>query len=306
MLPLNRTEERNDHKSISLATNSSKNHSTIQNLRTLLGFDEPWIVGVLNITPDSFSDGGEFYNVERAVSQGIRLRANGAHVVDIGAESTGPGNSAVSAEEEQSRLLEVVTTLAPIVPLSIDTYKASTARFCLEKGACIINDVSALRADKGMVSVISEFDAFVVLMYSKENGASPHVSKSPKVYKDIIAEISKFLSERIEFALKNGISEDKIILDPGMGGFLSPDPKYSWEVLRRFEELTDKFSDFPFMIATSRKGFLGGEITERDPVSQLTAMDALTKGAKLIRTHNVKMCSDFLQCQAVIQKDDSL
>ncbi|MCB0318315.1 MAG: dihydropteroate synthase, partial [Bdellovibrionales bacterium] len=252
------------------------------------------IFGILNITPDSFSDGGKFFDAEKAINHAKQLIADGADVLDIGGCSTGPGSKQISIQEEISRLEPVVKDLANLTKLSIDTYQSKVADLCLSLGASIINDISAMRADPEMLAVIKAHNARVVLMYSKEDGKSPHISESKKEYINLVDEIKTFLSNKIEFALKSGILEDKIILDPGMGQFLSSNANYSWELLSKLSELTQTFKNFPMLIGTSRKGFLGGELVNRDPVSQLTALNAVTKGVRYVRTHNVKMFKEFL------------
>ncbi len=261
----------------------------------------PQIIGVLNVTPDSFSDGGKFLEVEEAISHGKKLFQDGADIIDIGGEATGPGSSPVSNEEEIKRVADIITSLAREGVVSVDTYKAKTAEVALQNGAQIINDVSALRADPELAFVIKQFNSKVILMYSKEADNHPHASSSIKEYDDVVDTISFFLEERISYALQCGIPCEQIILDPGMGQFISIDGKYSWEVLKRFNELIERFSEHSFLVATSRKGFLGGTLEEREPLSQLTALHAYHKGASYIRTHNPKMMSEFLVADKQLQ-----
>lgn len=251
-------------------------------------------MGTLNCTPDSFSDGGLFTDTSTATAHAEKLFAEGAHLLDIGGESTAPGRAPVDAESELARIEPVVAKLASRFFLSIDTYKRSVAERCLSLGARLINDVTALRAEPEIADVVREHEAYVVLMYSHQDGDKPQVAQGEAEYEDIIETIASFLSRRVEFALSQGIQESRIVLDPGMGGFLSPNPKYSWELIRRFPELRERFLDFPFLIGTSRKGFLGGAVQERDPASQLSALFAVQGGADIIRTHNVGMANEFL------------
>ena len=253
------------------------------------------IMGILNTTPDSFSDGGSFLDKEKATKQAKKLLADGAHIIDIGGESTGPGAEKVNLEEELSRTIPVIESLARICTVSIDTYKSSVADKALCLGAKIVNDVTALRADPEMKHVVANHKAKVVLMYSKQDASTPHASKEARNYQDVILEISEFLDQQVSQALAAGVSENNIILDPGMGGFVSPDPKYSWEILERLEELSERFKNFEILIGTSRKGFLGGDISKRDPISALTALSAATKGANIIRTHNAQLTKEFLE-----------
>jgi len=252
-------------------------------------------MGTLNCTPDSFSDGGQFPDSTAAVKEGKTLVSDGAHLLDIGGESTAPGRTPVDSDTELARIQDVVATLSAVVPVSVDTYKASVAEKCLSLGASVINDVTALRADAALAEVIREHQAALVLMYSKQAGDTPQADSTEKEYQDVVETICNFLSERVEFALSKGIKESQIILDPGMGGFLSPNPKYSWEVIRRMPEIEERFAGFPILIGTSRKGFLGGSLESRDPSSQLSALLAYESGADILRTHNVGMAVEFVR-----------
>ena len=269
--------------------------------RSSLGTDPPYVVGVLNVTPDSFSDGGTFLTVDEAISHAKALRSAGADIIEVGGESTRPGSKAISEKEEMARVLPIVEALAPTMFISVDSYKSQTAEACLKVGAKMVNDISAFRADPKMGEVISKHGASVVLMYSKETGSSPHVSESKKDYKDVVKEIVEFLLQRIDLCVKCAIDPDKIIIDTGMGRFLSHDPKYSWEVLQRYEEFKLIAEKAPLLIATSRKGFLGGDLKDRDTVSQLTALIACERGASFIRTHNVMMAREFLNLEAAVE-----
>ena len=262
-------------------------------LSAVLKKPPPWIVGILNITPNSFSDGGQYLTPELATNKALQMIDEGADIIDIGGESTGPGASTISSSEEISRINKVVSELSKNCVVSIDTYKSETAKICLDLGAKIINDVSSLRADHELAKVVKEYQAYLILMFNKD-GPLPHATNKVKDYKNVISEISEFLTERISHATSNGIKKENLILDSGMGKFVSHSEKYSFEVLKNFNKLTNNFSDFPFLIGTSRKGFLGGNLDERDPPSQYAAMKAVESGAKLIRTHNVKMCREFL------------
>ncbi len=252
-------------------------------------------MGILNVTPDSFSDGGKYFNKEEAIIGAEKFALEGAAIIDIGGESSRPGSKSLSAEEELLRIEDIVFTLAPRFTISIDTYKSRTARRCLELGAKIINDISALRAEPDLAKVVKAAGSYIVLMHSKESDSRPLATKENKDYQNLILEVSEFLLRRADFALKTGIAENKIILDPGMGGFLSPNPKYSWELLENLEILIEKIKPFPLLLGTSRKGFLGGKLEERDPLSQLTALSASLKGASIIRTHQPRMFKQFFE-----------
>jgi dihydropteroate synthase len=269
--------------------------STDRNLALsgMLSGPPPWLMGVVNITPDSFSDGGLHLSPSSAVKAVNAQHSAGAAVIDIGGESTRPGSKHVPAEEELRRVEPAVLAAAKLHVLSIDTYKAKVARRCLELGARMVNDVSALRADPEMGRTVADHGAFVVLMHNKQPPDKPHASDTPRAYKNVVAELCDFFKERIDAALKDGIAINRIIIDPGVGMFLSHDPAYSWEVLERFEEFTAL--GLPLLIGTSRKGFLGLHPEDRDPLSALTSLAAAAKGAAILRVHNVAMAGDFIR-----------
>ncbi len=262
-------------------------------LRARLGSSAPWIAGIVNLTPDSFSDGGQIPNQQAARECIEKLRTDGAQIIDIGGESTGPGRKPVSSAAELARIEDAVGEAAKKCFVSVDTFKARTAQRCIELGAQMINDVSALRFDPEMPQLIAESGAFIVIMFSKEDDASPHATLRAQTYQDVVEHISRFLEERVEYALRCGIRKEQIILDPGMGAFVSTLPGYSWEILRRFGELRRRFADFALLVGTSRKSFLGGELNARDPLSQLTGLAAHLEGADIIRTHNPAMAREF-------------
>ena len=262
-------------------------------LVNLLGGGAPWLMGVVNVTPDSFSDGGRHLAADAAVAHGRRLVADGAHLLDLGGESTAPGSRPITSDEELERIEPVVRALAGEVVLSIDTYHAATASRCIELGAAVVNDVSALRADPEMAAVVRDLRPVLVMMHAKD-GPLPHATDRPARYDDVVADVADWLSARVDVALAAGIDADQIVVDPGWGKFLSLEPAHSWEVLARFEQLVARLAPIPVLVGTSRKGFLGGRLAERDPVSQLTALVAAEKGAALIRTHEVRMAAQFL------------
>lgn len=252
------------------------------------------LVGILNVTPDSFSDGGHYLEPESAIQHAQALLEDGADIVEVGGESTRPGSTPVADEAEWGRIRPVIAAIAPKVKVSIDTYKASVADRALKMGAAIINDVSALRADTDMARVIADHGAQVVLMYSKEKSL-PHVTEREPRYTDLVGSIRDFLEERVAFAEQHGIKRSQIIIDPGLGRFLGKDPSYSWTVLRELPRLAEL--QLPILIGTSRKGFLGVSNTpmhDRDAVSQLTALGAYLNGATYLRTHNVLLAKHFL------------
>ncbi len=262
-------------------------------LTGITGSPPPWIMGVLNVTPDSFSDGGRYERFEAAVARAREMCAEGAAIVDVGGESTAPGSRPLDAETELSRIRPVVAALASEIPLSVDTYHARTAAACLALGARIINDVSALRADPALARVVAEAGAVLMMMHAKD-APLPHAGDRPAHYRDPVAEIADFLLRRVDVALAAGIAPERIVLDPGWGRFVSLDPAHSWELLRRFEELAERLAPFPLLVGVSQKGFLGVPMAERPPLSQLAALHALERGAALVRTHHPRMMRRFL------------
>src|SRR4029453_9712560 len=198
-------------------------------------FEERWqrpsVMGVLNVTPDSFSDGGFFVDPEAAVEHGRRLLAEGAALVDVGGESTRPGADPVSAEEEVARVGPVLEGLSGL-PVSIDTSKAGVARRALELGAELVNDVTALRGDPGMAEVVADADAFMCLMHMQ---GEPRTMQEAPQYDDVVSDVLAFLEERLAFAVENGIAVERMAVDPGIGFGKTADQNL--ELLRRLEEL---------------------------------------------------------------------
>lgn len=252
-----------------------------------MDFSKPKIMGVLNITSDSFSDGGKY--ISDFGSHISDLIKEGAGIIDVGGESTGPGSKDVSLEEEMKRVKPVIdyvaeNKLTEKVLFSIDTYKSEVAEHALENGFQIVNDVTALRGDPAMIGVLVKYQPYAILMYSKDD--TPRTTTEFVEYDDVIATIKTFLLERISTLVQAGFPEDKIIIDPGMGMFVSANPKYSFEIIERLGEL--KQLSYPILVGVSRKSFLGGKIEDRDPDSVKWSMKALQNGASILRIHNVK------------------
>lgn len=251
------------------------------------------IMGILNITPDSFSDGGLFFTKRKALKHAKKLIEDGADIIDIGGESTGPGSKKVNQESELKRILWIIKEIKKIknIPISIDTYNSKTAEACLNAGADIINDVSGLRGDKKMASVAAKYNCPIVIMYSKDK--TPRTTIKNKSYKDVIKEISSFFQERLEFAKAAGIKKTNIILDPGMGHYISSNRKYSFEIISRLSEF--KKLKTPILVGISRKSFIGGaKPEERDNASAALSLIAYLNGARIIRTHNVKSVKNLI------------
>ena len=269
-----------------------------------LGFPPARVMGILNVTPDSFSDGGKFFSVEAAVEQAMRMVEEGADFIDVGGESTRPFSSAVSVNEELDRVIPVIEELRKRTNclISVDTYKSEVAQEALEAGAHIVNDIYALRHNEDMAEVIRQYDASVVLMHMK---GTPSDMQSDPSYNDVIKEIFLFLRERSNEALEAGIPKDKIMVDPGIGfGKRLCD---NLEIIR----CTGAFSSlgYPVLIGPSRKGFIG-QITGRpmqERSSGTVAVSALAAfaGADVLRVHDVgEVISGLKMTEAVINHLD--
>jgi len=245
------------------------------------------VMGILNITPDSFSDGGHYSDPAAAVDRALEMVAQGADIIDIGGESTRPGAAPVQAEEEIRRTVPVIKKLREQsdVLLSIDTMKADTATRALEAGADIINDVSALEADPGMVDVAAEMQAGVVLMHMK---GSPQTMQNHPDYESVVREVSVYLSERINFALEHGVARNRIAIDPGIG--FGKTVEHNLELLRALPRLEE--CDAPLLAGVSRKSFIGKILNRENPMERRAgslgaAAWAVMRGAHIIRTHDV-------------------
>lgn len=245
------------------------------------------IMGVLNVTPDSFSDGGKFFGLEKALSQSLKMVEEGADIIDIGGESTRPSSVPVSLEEEEKRVLPVIEALAKkiTVPISIDTYKSQIARKALESGAEMINDISGLRFDSEMVKVVSRYNVPVIIMHIK--GTPQNMQENP-YYENVIKEIKDYFEERINLATASGISEENIILDPGIGfGKRFEDNLVVLKNLKEFKKL-----EKPLLLGLSRKSFIGKildlPVEERLEGSLAALAYSIMQGAHIVRVHDVK------------------
>lgn len=246
------------------------------------------VMGVVNATPDSFSDGGRFANPEEAVRHGLRLAEEGADILDVGGESSRPGAAPVSPEEEIRRVVPVVEGLAGKVPIpiSVDTTKAQVARAALGAGAEIVNDISAMRFDGEMAAVAAEYGAVVVLMHMK--GTPRDMQKGDLSYRDLCGEIMAYLRESIGRAVSGGVDPERIMIDPGIGfGKSTEDNLRLLKYLREFRSLGR-----PILVGTSRKAFIGritgGEATDRLEGTAATVTAAIMNGAHVVRVHDVR------------------
>ena len=250
------------------------------------------VVGILNVTPDSFSDGGRYPDVEAAVAAGVEMVRQGADVVDVGGESTRPGAAAVSAAAELERVLPVIRGLRQRTPapISIDTYKAEVARRALEAGADIVNDISALRFDPDMAGLVAAEDVPVVLMHMK---GRPRTMQVAPRYRDVVREVAAFLRERVAHAVGRGIAPDRVMVDPGIG--FGKNLEHNLALLRHLGSLAEPGR--PVLVGLSRKSFLGrlldaGTAPGAAPSGRLEgslagAAAAVLAGAHMVRVHDV-------------------
>ena len=262
---------------------------------------QPLIMGVVNVTPDSFYDGGRYLDTEAAVAHAVRLVEEGADLLDVGAESTRPGADAVNEVEERRRVIPVVTAVAKAVtvPISIDTSKAAIAREALDAGAVLVNDVTALRGDSAMVDVVARSGAGIVLMHM--HGTPRTMQQAPR-YNDVVEEISVFFEERIHFAMTHGIVRRQIILDPGIGfGKLLVHNLTLLAQLRCFE-----IFECPLLVGVSQKAFLGQlldrPVQERQWGTAAAVAMAVDRGAGILRVHDVRAMKDVVQVAAAISQ----
>ena len=243
-------------------------------------------MGIVNVTPDSFSDGGVNFRPEDAVASARRMLDEGAAIVDVGGESTRPGSEGVSVDEELRRIVPVLEQLAGL-PISIDTAKAQVARRALELGDEIVNDVTALRADPEVAEAAAEADAYVCLMHMQ---GEPRTMQASPAYEDVVSEVKAFLEERIGLAVEAGIREDRILVDPGIG--FGKTVEHNFELIRRLDELAALGR--PVVVGFSRKSSLGRILGDPEaktgPLSAsiAAAVAAYERGATILRVHDVK------------------
>ncbi|MBD3328573.1 dihydropteroate synthase, partial [Candidatus Peregrinibacteria bacterium] len=246
--------------------------------------DKPLLMGILNVTPDSFSDGGKYNHIDQAMSRVEKMIDEGVDIIDIGGESSGPDSKEVSLQEELERVMPVFEKIRTQfnIPLSVDTYKHQVALHALQVGVNMINDVTAFRGDEQMATVLADYDVPVVLMYSKDPNA--RTTRKNVEYDDVVSHINAFLKQRIAYAVEKGIAAERLIIDPGMGAFVSTKAKYSFEILKKLRDFEMHKSSI--LIGASRKSFLGGKPEDRLEKGLAAAGVALMNGANIIRTHD--------------------
>jgi dihydropteroate synthase len=257
------------------------------------------IMGVVNVTPDSFSDGGRFFDPQKAISHGLELAAEGAAIIDVGGESTRPGALPVDAVEELGRVLPVVEGLVAAgtdAQISIDTSKARVAARALDAGATFVNDVTALRGDPEMVPLVASSGAEVCLMHML---GDPRTMQEDPRYEDVVSEVKTFLKRRLQFAVEGGISEERILLDPGIG--FGKTLEHNLELIDRLDELVAVGR--PVVIGASRKSFIGRITGRQDPFDRVAGTVAVNvlayeRGARVFRVHDVTPSRDALAMAA--------
>ena len=282
--------------------------------RTLSIGKRTLVMGILNVTPDSFSDGGAFFSLDKAIAHTEQMIAEGADIIDVGGESTRPGDTAiVSAEEEIKRVLPVIEQLTKRfeVPVSVDTTKASVARAAIDAGAAIINDISALRFDPEIADEVAKSGAGLVLMHSRGTPGALH--NLPPV-PDITEEVTSSLRNSIEVAEQRGVKRESIVIDPGIG--FGKSQEQNIELIAKLGQLIATFPDFPLLIGTSRKSFIGRILAHADgnpaPVEQrlhgslATMTAAILNGAHIVRIHDVVPAveavktADAIRCRGTV------
>jgi dihydropteroate synthase len=256
--------------------------------------NSPYFVGILNVTPDSFSDGGKYLNMESALKKVKELLEEGAEIIDVGGESTRPFSDPVPEEEELKRVIPVIKTIKSEFPeaiISIDTYKSKVAEEALKAGANIVNDISALRFDPKMIEVVRDFGCPIIIMHMQGN---PKTMQINPTYKDVVKEIKEFLKERIEFLVKKGIPFENIIIDPGIG--FGKTFSHNLQILKNLDSF--KELNRPLMIGHSRKSFIGEIINKppslRDGGTVGVSLFAYLKGVQFLRVHKVDINKDAL------------
>lgn len=258
--------------------------------RSLVYGEHTLLMGVLNVTPDSFSDGGKFFSVNHAVAHAEQMMAEGADIIDVGGESTRPGSDFVSEEEELRRVIPVIEKLAATssVPISIDTTKPAVARAACESGAEIVNDISGLRFDPALAAVATSTQAGLLLMHSR--GTPKDMQQTPFAA-DVFADVVDGLRQSISIAEQSRVARESIAIDPGIG--FGKSVEQNLEIIRRLGDLAHEFADFPIVIGTSRKSFLGKLLNGAPADERLygtiaTIVASVLNGAHIVRVHDVK------------------
>ena len=270
--------------------------------RTFDWGEKTYLMGILNVTPDSFSDGGEFERVETALAKAKEMIGNGVDIVDIGGESTRPDAKPVTIEEELRRVLPIIRQLrqASSIPISIDTTKATVAREAIAAGADIVNDISGATFDEQMLETVAQLDVPIILMHIRGN---PQTMQSLTDYQDVVAEVLEFLRTQVDKAIACGVARNKIIIDPGIG--FAKTAEQSLELLQRLDEL--KTLRLPLLVGVSRKSFMRPILQKKDPKERIwgtaaACYGAIAKGADILRVHDVTQMYDVCRVADAIER----
>jgi dihydropteroate synthase len=268
-----------------------------QTSRRKIQLDRPLAMGILNVTPDSFSDGGTFLSKDDALRHADEMIADGADIIDIGGESTRPGSSQISVGEELNRVIPIIDAIAKRfdTPLSVDTTKSAVARSAIDAGAEIINDISGLRWDESIADIAAETDAGLVLMHSRGEFATMH-SQSP--VSDILTEVITDLRRALSTAHERSVRNEQIVLDVGIG--FGKRAEQNLELIAKLDKIVSEFEDHPMLVGASRKSFIGKLLDDAPPSERLAgsiaaAISAVANGANIIRVHDVKETVDALK-----------
>jgi dihydropteroate synthase len=261
-----------------------------------------YLMGILNVTPDSFSDGGEFASLETALNQAREMIAHGVDIIDLGGESTRPHAAAVTATEELQRVIPIIEQLRQEseIPISIDTTKAIVAQKAIAAGADIVNDISGGTFDPQMFSTVAQLNVPIVLMHIRGN---PQTMQSLTDYQDVVAEVAEFLTNQVQQAIASGIDRSKIMIDPGIG--FAKKAKQSLELLQRLAEL--KALSLPILVGVSRKSFMTPILHQDDPKARIwgtaaACYGAIARGADVLRVHDVKQMYDVCRVADAIER----
>ena len=260
-----------------------------------MSFSRPSVMGVVNVTPDSFSDGGVHFDPDVAALAARQMIEDGAAIVDVGGESTRPGADPVPSDEELRRVVPVLERLAGELPVSIDTTKADVARRALELGAIMVNDVTALRGDPELAGVVADGGAWLCLMHMQ---GEPRTMQAGPRYDDVVSEVAAFLEERLRFAVDHGVDEQRVVLDPGIG--FGKTVEHNLELIRRLDELVALGR--PVLVGFSRKSSLRRLVGDGDllAASVAAAVSAYDHGASILRVHDVRAHVDALAVAAAV------
>ena len=268
-----------------------------------LELDRPAVMGILNLTPDSFSDGAKYWSIDSALTRADQMVAEGADIIDIGGESTRPGGTRVEASEEIRRTQPIIKAIAGrhSVPISIDTTRFETALAALDAGAEIINDISGLRFDERLAELASSSGCGLVLMRSRGDFKTMHLQEPVP---DIVSDITTEFRRAIALAAGHGVHDDQIVLDIGLG--FGKSFEQNLELIAKLDKIVEEFNDYPLLIGASRKSFIGKVLNGADPDHRLggslcVAIEAVNKGAAIIRAHDVKETVDSLSMLRAIR-----